>query len=222
MSNGSPPATIEGWPRLSTGRIGLIPPNVAAHIYQPNAVSGLVPEMVEDDIDNFPVFATNGVGIAPDAGIWVYQPNVPYGMIEIIPSLSPPSLVTPPLLTYVAGGGGAGNVGSQYACGAGSWTPNTPMPTFTRQWIRNGSPIAGSTGTTYTIQTADIGTTINCLVTATNPAGSSAPVPASNPVGPIPDPGAGDAARMDDNGGILGTIRRTLGHKPPPPKGKKR
>lgn len=188
MSNGSPPTTIEGWPRLSTGRIGLVGFNLAAHIYYPVGPTGLLPPIVEDVLENFPVFATNGVAIAPDAGIWVYQPNVPYGMIEVIPSLVPPALVTPPTLTYVTGGGGAGNVGSQYATNAGTWNPSTPTPTYTRQWIRNGSPIAGATAVTYTIASADIGTIINCLVTATNPAGSSTPAPASNPVGPIPDP----------------------------------
>lgn len=191
MSNGSPPSTIEGWTPLITGRLGLVQPNIAAHVYNPVAPTGLIPAIdFPDDIEEYPPFSTNGVGIAPDLGIWLYQPNVPSGIIEIIPSLQPPTNTVAPSLTYVAGGGGAGNVGSQYACGAGTWTPTPPAPTFQRQWIRNGSPIAGSTGTTYTIQTADIGTTINCLVTATNAAGSSAPTPASNPVGPIPDPGA--------------------------------
>lgn len=189
MSNGSPPSTIEGYTPIATGKLGLVPPNVAAHLYNPLAPTGLIPAIdPPDDLEQYPVFTTNGVGVAADAGIWLYQPNVPSGWIEVIPSLQPPSMSAPPALTYVSGGGGAGNVGSQYACSAGTWTPTPPAPTFQRQWIRNGSPIAGSTGTTYTVQTADIGTTINCLVTATNPAGSSAPTPASNPVGPIPDP----------------------------------
>lgn len=187
MSNGSPPTTIEAWPRLSTGRIGLVPPNVAAHLYVPVAPSGLVPELIEDDIQAFPVFSTNGVAIAQDAGIWIYQPNVPYGMIEIIPSLQPPTNVTAPLIVYVSGNP-AGTVGAIYTCQAGAWTPTTPTPTYTRQWLRNGTPIAGATGTTYTIATADIGATIQCQVVATNPAGSSAPAMSSNSIGPIPDP----------------------------------
>lgn len=223
MSNGSPPTTIEGWPRLSTGRIGLVPPNVAAHIYYPPGPTGLVPELDEDELENFPLFATNGVGIAPDAGVWIYQPNVPYGMIEIIPSLQPPANAAPPQLTYVTGGGGPGNVGSVYQCTNGTWTPTTPTPTYTRQWLRDGNPIPGATTTVYTIAPADIGSIVGCAVVATNPAGSSNPFPASNPVGPIPDPGEADAARLDDNGGIVGAIRRTFAsHKAPPHKGKKR
>lgn len=180
--------TIEGYQPLSTGRIGLVPPNIAAHVYQPIAPSGLIPALIEDHLENFPLFATNGVALAPDAGVWVYQPNIPAGMIEVIPSLQSPTNTVPPLLTYVTGGGGAGNIGSIYQCNTGTWTPAAPTPTYTRQWLRDGNPISGSTGVSYAIATADIGHIVNCAVVATNPAGSSNPFPASNPVGPIPTP----------------------------------
>lgn len=214
MSNGTPPTTIEAWPRLATGRVGIIPPNIKAYGYQPNTEGGLIPAVTPPpiDIEGYPGLTTNGIGIAADAGVWQYQPNVPYGMIEIIPSLVPPTNTVAPLLTYISGGGGTGNVGSQYALGAGTWTPSTPTPTYIRQWLRNGTPIAGATGTTYTIATADIGTTINAIVTATNPAGSSAPVQSSNSIGPIPDPDPPDEDVLDDNGGAQ---RREDAFQPP-------
>lgn len=190
MSNGSPPTTIEGYTPIATGKLGLVPPNLAAHLYNPVAPTQLIPALdPPDNLEEYPGFSTNGVGIAPDLGIWLYQPNVPSGWIEIIPSLQPPTNSAAPSLTYVTGGGGAGNVGSQYACSAGTWTPSTPMPTFTRQWLRDGAAIPGATATTYTIQTADVGHVITAQVIATNPAGSSAPATSSNSVGPIPDPG---------------------------------
>lgn len=64
----------------------------------------------------------------------------------------------------------------------GTWT-GSPTPTYTRQWRRNGTAIAGATNTTYVLQAADVGTTITCLVTATNTLGAVQRV--SNSVGPI-------------------------------------
>lgn len=59
----------------------------------------------------------------------------------------------------------------------------TPAPSYTRQWKRNGSPISGEVGGTYTLVLADVGATITCTVTATNVAGSDSAT--SNGVGPI-------------------------------------
>jgi surface protein len=55
---------------------------------------------------------------------------------------------------------------------AGTWT-GTPTPAVTGQWQRNGTPIAGETGTTYTIAVADSGADIDYLETATNAIGSA-------------------------------------------------
>jgi lysophospholipase L1-like esterase len=54
----------------------------------------------------------------------------------------------------------------------GTWT-GTPAPTFTYQWYRNGVAIVGATNNTYVLQSADLGTTITVVVTATNVAGST-------------------------------------------------
>jgi hypothetical protein len=43
-----------------------------------------------------------------------------------------------------------------------------PRPTYTFAWQRNGAAIAGATGSAYAIVSADRGTALTCVVTATN------------------------------------------------------
>ena len=64
----------------------------------------------------------------------------------------------------------------------GSWV-GTPPITLTYQWLRNGVPITGATGTTYTLVSADLGDLISVDETGTNTAGT-ATVTSSN-VGPV-------------------------------------
>lgn len=45
----------------------------------------------------------------------------------------------------------------------GKWTPT---PTLTRQWLRDGQPIAGATGATYRLTAADRGHRVQLKVTA--------------------------------------------------------
>ena len=58
--------------------------------------------------------------------------------------------------------------GDELTCSPGIWS-GTPDPEFTYQWARNNTPISdkGKDKNTYTITTADIGTSITCIVTAT-------------------------------------------------------
>ncbi len=63
-------------------------------------------------------------------------------------------------------------VGSTLSCSQGSWLGTAPM-TFSYQWLRDKVAIPGATATTYTIQSADIGHFVACMVTATNRANSS-------------------------------------------------
>ena len=53
----------------------------------------------------------------------------------------------------------------------GTWN-NDPY-SFTFQWQRGTSNIGGATSSTYQIQTADVGSTLRCVVTATNGLGST-------------------------------------------------
>lgn len=53
----------------------------------------------------------------------------------------------------------------------GTWT-GSPTPTFTYQWQRVTTNIGGATSSTYTVQNADLGSTLRCVVTATNALGA--------------------------------------------------
>jgi hypothetical protein len=58
---------------------------------------------------------------------------------------------------------GAPAVGEEFhAWFLGDWLPGT---TLTRQWTRNGAPVAGATGSSYKLTTADVGTRIALAVT---------------------------------------------------------
>ncbi len=79
---------------------------------------------------------------------------------------------------------GTPTVGQTLACEAGIWTGS---PTFGYQWLRNGSPIAGATESTYLLASPDAGTAIQCEVSGTNAGGTAiadsfnTPVAASTP-----------------------------------------
>ena len=62
--------------------------------------------------------------------------------------------------------------GTTFTCGNGGWN-GVPAPTFTRQWRRDGTDILGQTGLTYITGDVDVGTAIDCRVTATNSAGAA-------------------------------------------------
>ena len=66
---------------------------------------------------------------------------------------------------------GSLTVGSTLSCTQGTWT-NSPT-SYAYQWQRGGTNISGATSSSYTTVTADAGTSVGCLVTATNAAGSA-------------------------------------------------
>jgi hypothetical protein len=62
-------------------------------------------------------------------------------------------------------------VGKALSCSQGSWSHE---PTYlVYQWLRNGTVITGQTGSTYTVQAADQGKSITCVVWAGNGAGAA-------------------------------------------------
>jgi hypothetical protein len=85
-----------------------------------------------------------------------------------------PSNSTAPAVT------GTTTVGQVLNCTTGTWTG---APTYAYQWQRGAVNIAGATAANYTLQAADNGAMIQCVVTATNVAGSTSI--ASNSVGPV-------------------------------------
>lgn len=86
---------------------------------------------------------------------------------------------------------GTPNPGRTLSCWHGEWG-GEPAPDFTYAWLRNGTPVAGETATTYDLGTGDLGSRIACEVTATNKYGSrtatSTGVLISEPATPPPHP----------------------------------
>lgn len=67
---------------------------------------------------------------------------------------------------------GTATFGQTLSSTTGTWS-GIPTPTYTYQWQRAGSNIGGATSSTYVLVQADVGSTIRCVVTATNVAGST-------------------------------------------------
>lgn len=76
----------------------------------------------------------------------------------------------PPVNTAAPVVSGTGTVGLTLSCTSGTWQYS---PTYAYQWRRNVANIAGATAATYVLAAADSGTSVSCLVTATNPAGQA-------------------------------------------------
>lgn len=55
----------------------------------------------------------------------------------------------------------------------GTWTSTPAITGYTYQWQRNTSNILSATSSTYVLVNADVGNTVRCVVTATNPLGSA-------------------------------------------------
>jgi hypothetical protein len=83
---------------------------------------------------------------------------------------------------------GTATVGQTLSCSTGTWSGG---PTFTYQWLADGTPVAGATATTYAIPDVESGHQLTCAVTASNLGGSvtatSAPTEGVKP-GAAPPP----------------------------------
>jgi hypothetical protein len=60
--------------------------------------------------------------------------------------------------------------GTAETCQTGAWTGS---PSFGYQWYVNGVAVPGATGSTYTVQAADVPSAIQCAVAATNSGGTT-------------------------------------------------
>jgi len=67
---------------------------------------------------------------------------------------------------------GTAQFGQILSSTTGTWTA-VPAATYAYQWQRGGSNIGSATSSTYTLVQADVGSTIRCVVTATNALGST-------------------------------------------------
>ncbi len=85
---------------------------------------------------------------------------------------APPASTSPPTVS------GSATQGQTVSASTGSWS-GYPAPTFAYQWERcdqtdaNCNAISGASSSTYTLQAADVGSTVLVVVTATNTAGSA-------------------------------------------------
>jgi hypothetical protein len=92
------------------------------------------------------------------------------GAVTVSPVL-PTALPVLSSEVHVLGESGTVAVGSNQSCMPGEWSGS---PALSYQWLRNDAPIAGAESATYEVVEADRGTSLQCRVTATNPAGSVA------------------------------------------------
>lgn len=76
----------------------------------------------------------------------------------------------PPVNTAAPQIQGTPTQGQTVTCTQGTWA-NSPTG-YSFAWQRNGSPISGATSSSYTIQAADVGQNLTCVVTASNAGGS--------------------------------------------------
>ena len=87
---------------------------------------------------------------------------------------------------------GTATFGSTLTTTNGTWT-GAPAPTFTYQWQRVTTNISGATSSTYVLVAADVGNTIRCVVTATNPLAPSGVTANSNSTASVTVPAIGAA-----------------------------
>jgi hypothetical protein len=94
-------------------------------------------------------------------------------------------IVGPPVNTSAPVVSGDPLVGSELSCSLGSWDGDDLS--FERQWLRDGSDIAGEGDETYATAEEDVGTEIGCSVTARNAVGAEVSE-TSNAITVVPPP----------------------------------
>jgi hypothetical protein len=95
--------------------------------------------------------------------------------------VDPQPATAPPQQTFHGAIFGSPKVGESLFCGIGEWSGE---PSFTYQWLRDGTEIGGATESSYTVTAGDLETVIQCGVTATNAGGSAVAVYAEASAGP--------------------------------------
>ena len=125
-------------------------------------------QITEFSIGPDPGSLPTGITAGPDGNLWFADGGTARA-IGRIGTGAPPALQAPASLT------GAGRQGSVEACQAqwSDWAGYGPMaglyPFDGYAWLRDGSPIAGQTASTYTPTGADVGHQLACRATVTYP-----------------------------------------------------
>jgi hypothetical protein len=121
--------------------------------------------------------------------------------VETVTAVTPIS--TSAKLTGAATLSGSTVAGDVLFCGPSGWTPGTP--TYTYAWYRNGTELAGVTTATYTLVALDEGTTIYCVITGTDSAGTANATSNSLQI-PIPKKATCPAATGKMTGSEIGDV----------------
>lgn len=88
------------------------------------------------------------------------------------PLVPPSRCKTAPVNIVAPSISGTFTVGQTLTLSDGTWD-GFPTIAFSRQWLRDGAPIAGATGSTYVLVDADTGHIISATVTATSSLGAA-------------------------------------------------
>jgi len=119
------------------------------------ATSGMRPGWLVKQLDNRTVYQVlDPNDCATELG-WV-----PVGPFILVPVNSTPLTIDNPSPT----------LGATIHCSLGTWSDNPTA--YAYQWYRNSSAISGAIALTYTVVAADDGASLQCVVTATNAAGT--------------------------------------------------
>lgn len=124
--------------------------------------------------------------LSPNAGgvaIVPVEDQPVYGsMLESIPVVDPAFAL--PVMRDVPHVQGSGKVGEALTCTMGNWDGEPTL--YEYRWLSD-APADLSAGSSYVVAMTDVGHTICCVVTATNPNGSTAAAPSNGIVAVNPD-----------------------------------
>ena len=115
------------------------------------------------------------------------------------------TVIARPVNTVPPAIAGTAKAGSALTCAAGSWTSSPSS--YRYQWSQNGTPIAGATNSTYTVQAIDEGTTLTCTTAGVNAAGVGVPVMSGGVLVAIPVVAKCPPATGTLSGATLGLLK---------------
>ena len=107
--------------------------------------------------------SVTGTALSGDRSYSVVYPGGPaFGALVVIDLPAAPTPGVPQIVGTMA-------VGQSVTCTEGTWGGS---PSFTYEWLRDGTPIGGATARDYTIVGADAAHDLSCRVTGSNSGGS--------------------------------------------------